>query len=51
LKGREELQEAMRSAVQCVRGGAPCLVDVHIDPGHGRHLRESMAERSAAKGA
>lgn len=46
----EELQEAMRRAVECVRGGAPCLVDVHIDPGHGRHLRESMAERSAAKG-
>ena len=51
LKRPEELQEAMRRAVECVRGGAPCLVDVHIDPGHGRHLRESMAERSAAKGA
>jgi len=51
LKRGEDLQEAMRRAVECVRGGAPCLVDVHIDPGHGRHLRESMAERSLAKGS
>jgi thiamine pyrophosphate-dependent acetolactate synthase large subunit-like protein len=50
LKRGEDLQEAMRRAVECVRGGAPCLVDVHTDPGHGRHLRESMAERSLAKG-
>ena len=47
----EELTEAMRRGVECVRGGRPCLIDVHIDPGHGRHLRESMAERSFAKGA
>jgi thiamine pyrophosphate-dependent acetolactate synthase large subunit-like protein len=47
----EELAEAMRRGVECVRGGQPCLIDVHIDPGHGRHLRESMAERSLAKGA
>jgi len=47
----EELTEAMRRGVECVRGGRPCLIDVHIDPGHGRHLRESMAERSLAKGA
>jgi thiamine pyrophosphate-dependent acetolactate synthase large subunit-like protein len=47
----EELAEAMRRGVECVRGGRPCLIDVHIDPGHGRHLRESMAERSLAKGA
>ena len=47
----EELKEAMRRGVECVRGGRPCLIDVHIDPGHGRHLRESMAERSLAKGA
>jgi thiamine pyrophosphate-dependent acetolactate synthase large subunit-like protein len=47
----EELAEAMRRGVECVRGGRPCLIDVHIDPGHGRHLRESMAERSMAKGA
>jgi thiamine pyrophosphate-dependent acetolactate synthase large subunit-like protein len=45
LKRAADLQEAMRRAVECVRAGAPCLVDVHIDPGHGRHLRESMAER------
>jgi len=46
-----ELKDAMRRGVECVRGGRPCLIDVHIDPGHGRHLRESMAERSMAKGA
>ncbi|HEX6266062.1 MAG TPA: thiamine pyrophosphate-dependent enzyme [Burkholderiales bacterium] len=50
LKRAEELREAMRRAVECVRAGNPCLIDVHIDPGHGRHLRESMAERSLAKG-
>jgi len=47
----DELSEAMRRGVECVRAGNPCLIDVHIDPGHGRHLRESMAERSMAKGA
>jgi thiamine pyrophosphate-dependent acetolactate synthase large subunit-like protein len=46
----EELAEAMRRGVECARSGRPCLIDVHIDPGHGRHLRESMAERSLAKG-
>ena len=51
LKRGEDLPEAMRRAVECVRGGAPCLIDVHIDPCHGRHLRESMAERSLAKGS
>jgi len=51
LQRVEELQEAMRQGVECVRGGQPCLIDVHIDPRHGRHLRESMAERSLAKGA
>ena len=47
----DELQAAIRRGVECVRGGNPCLIDVHIDPGHGRHLRESMAERSMAKGS
>jgi thiamine pyrophosphate-dependent acetolactate synthase large subunit-like protein len=51
LKRAEALREAMRSGVECVRGGRPCLIDVHIDPRHGRHLRESMAERSLAKGS
>jgi len=46
----DDLKEVMRRGVECVRGGNPCLIDVHIDPGHGRHLRESMAERSMAKG-
>jgi thiamine pyrophosphate-dependent acetolactate synthase large subunit-like protein len=49
LKEATQLADAMRRAVSCVRGGKPCLVDVHIDPGHGRQLRESMAERSFAK--
>ena len=51
LKEVSQLERAMKQAVDCVRGGRPCLVDVHIDPGHGRHLRESMAERSLGKGA
>jgi thiamine pyrophosphate-dependent acetolactate synthase large subunit-like protein len=51
LKRAEDLRQAMRRGVECVRGGSPCLIDVHIDPGHGRHLRESMAERSLAKGS
>lgn len=29
--------------------GKPFLVDVHIDPGHGRALTESPAERSFVK--
>jgi hypothetical protein len=41
----------LKRAVERVRAGKPCLVDVHIDPGHGRELRESMAERSFAKPA
>jgi len=44
------LADAMNRAVGCVRGGRPFLVDVHIDPGHGRAPGESMAERSLAKG-
>jgi thiamine pyrophosphate-dependent acetolactate synthase large subunit-like protein len=47
----QDLEDAMRRGVECVRSGRPCLIDVHIDPGHGRHLRESLAERSFAKGA
>jgi thiamine pyrophosphate-dependent acetolactate synthase large subunit-like protein len=49
LKDPAQLKDAMRRAVDCVRKGAPCLLDVHIDPGHGRQLRESMAERSFAR--
>ena len=51
VKELSQLEKAMKQAVECVRGGKPCLVDVHIDPGHGRHLRESMAERSLGKGS
>jgi thiamine pyrophosphate-dependent acetolactate synthase large subunit-like protein len=51
LKRAEELKDALRRAVECVRSGRPCLVDVHIDPGHGRHLRESMADRPLTSGS
>jgi thiamine pyrophosphate-dependent acetolactate synthase large subunit-like protein len=44
-----ELPEVMKRAVACVRSGRPCLIDVHIDPNHGRKMSESMAERSFAK--
>jgi thiamine pyrophosphate-dependent acetolactate synthase large subunit-like protein len=47
---QEDLAEAMQRAVACVKQGRPCLVDAHIDPEHGRHIRESGAERSMAKG-
>lgn len=39
LKRLEDLQEAMRRGVARVRGGKPCLIDVHIDPGHGREAK------------
>lgn len=45
-----DLSEALERAVACVKSGRPCLVDVHIDPGHGRKISESMADRSMAKG-
>ena len=51
VKEVSQLNDALGRAVACVRGGKPCVVDVHIDPGHGRQLRESMAERSFAKRA
>ncbi|MDP2619079.1 MAG: thiamine pyrophosphate-binding protein [Hyphomicrobiales bacterium] len=45
-----DLAAALERAVACVKAGRPCLIDVHIDPRHGRKLTESMAERSMAKG-
>jgi thiamine pyrophosphate-dependent acetolactate synthase large subunit-like protein len=51
VKEISQLDEAFQRALDCVRGGKPCVLDVHIDPGHGRQLRESMAERSFAKRA
>ena len=41
----EDLPEAVRRGVAAVRAGKPCLIDVHIDPRHGRSLRESMQVR------
>ncbi len=51
LKRLEDLADALRRGVDCVRRGKPCLIDVHIDPGHGRHLRESMADRPLTSGS
>ena len=51
LKRGQDLEDALRRGVECVRGGRPCLIDVHIDPGHGRHLRESMADRPLTSGS
>lgn len=49
VKDREQLQAAIARGLETVRAGKPFLIDVHIDPGHGRELTESMAERSLAK--
>ena len=48
IRDRDALRAAIERAVATARGGAPFLVDVHIDPGAGRTLTESMAERSMA---
>ena len=45
----DDLPDAMARAVDRVRRGRPCLVDIHIDPGHGRKIRESMARSTLAK--
>jgi len=43
------LKAAIDQAVAEVRSGKPCLIDVHIDPEFGRHVRESGVDRSTAK--
>lgn len=48
IRDRAALDAALARAVETARAGAPFLVDVHIDAGHGRELTESMAERSMA---
>ena len=45
----KELEAALARGIEVVRGGKPFLVDVHIDPGYGRELTESSAERSFGK--
>ncbi len=45
IKRVEDLAEAMQRGVAAIRAGKPCLIDVHIDPHHGRSLRESMQVR------
>jgi|TARA_B110000305_G_scaffold215090_1_gene252298 thiamine pyrophosphate-dependent acetolactate synthase large subunit-like protein len=49
IKDQSALADAIRKGVEVVRSGKPFLIDVHIDPGHGRELTESMAERSLAQ--
>ncbi len=49
VKDRDSLQAAIAEGVATVKSGRPFLIDVHIDPRHGRQLTESMAERSLAK--
>ncbi len=44
-----DIADAIGRGVACVRGGQPCLVDVHIDQRHGRDVRESLADRPLAK--
>ncbi len=48
VRDRDALSAAIAEAVATARAGAPYLVDIHIDPGAGRTLTESMAERSMA---
>ncbi|MDB5770351.1 MAG: thiamine pyrophosphate-binding protein [Burkholderia sp.] len=50
VKRMEDLEHAIARGVECVRGGRPCLIDVHIDPGHGRHVRDSAGDRPVTKG-
>ncbi|NBS11300.1 MAG: thiamine pyrophosphate-binding protein [Gammaproteobacteria bacterium] len=49
IRDQASLTDAIVAGVAAVREGRPFLIDVHIDPGHGRELTESMAERSLAK--
>ncbi len=49
IRDQASLTAAIVAGVAAVREGRPFLIDVHIDPGHGRELTESMAERSLAK--
>ena len=46
-----ELVRVLQEAVAIVKAGRPCLVDVHIDPHHGRAMTGSAARRSTAGGA
>lgn len=48
IKDHAALADAIERGVATVLAGRPFLIDVHIDPGHGRELTESMAERSLA---
>ena len=45
----EELKAAIYRGVECVREGRPCLIDVHIDPGHGRIVGVPTVERTMTK--
>ena len=45
VKRVEDLADAIKRGVAAVKSGKPCVIDVHIDPHHGRSLRESMQVR------
>lgn len=49
VSGHAQLHLAIAKGVETVKAGKPFLIDVHIDPRHGRQLNESMAERSLAQ--
>ena len=40
-----DINDAIARGVAAVRSGKACVIDVHIDPHHGRNLRESMQVR------
>ncbi len=46
-----DLAPALSQALAVVASGRPCLVDIHIDPHHGRTVAASAAGRSTAEGA
>lgn len=48
IRDHAALAAAIERGVATVLAGRPFVIDVHIDPGHGRELTESMAERSLA---
>ncbi len=46
-----ELAGVLQEAVTIARSGRPCLVDVHVDPHHGRAMTGSAGNRSIAGNA
>lgn len=44
----ETLEDALKAGVEAIRSGRPFVVDVHIDPGHGRERPIPAADRKSA---